>query len=46
LSEVTQVLSDKHIRSVIPASIVPPIANEDADKVPLEHAFDALAASI
>ncbi|GKB09302.1 hypothetical protein Tco_0837614 [Tanacetum coccineum] len=46
LSKVTQVLPDKHIRSVIPASAVPPIAYEDAGQVPLEHASDALAASI
>nr|GEZ27049.1 hypothetical protein [Tanacetum cinerariifolium] len=47
LSEVTQVLSDKHIRSVILASAVPPIINEDLlDLVPFEHASDALAASI
>ncbi|GJX01525.1 hypothetical protein Tco_0185438 [Tanacetum coccineum] len=31
LSEVTQVFPDKHIRSVIPASAIPPIANEDAE---------------
>ncbi|GJZ23537.1 hypothetical protein Tco_0560996 [Tanacetum coccineum] len=46
LSEVTQVLSDKHIHLVIPASTVPSIANEDADQVPSEHTSDALAASI
>ncbi|GJX01528.1 hypothetical protein Tco_0185441 [Tanacetum coccineum] len=46
LSEVTQVLPDKHIRSVIPASAIPPIANEDAGQVPLEHASYVLAASI
>ncbi|GJR07317.1 hypothetical protein Tco_0530301 [Tanacetum coccineum] len=46
LSEVTQVLSDKHIRSVILASAVPSIANEDADQVPFEHASNALAAII
>ncbi|GJX32151.1 hypothetical protein Tco_0242006 [Tanacetum coccineum] len=45
-SEVTQVLSEKHICSVILASAVPPIVNEDAGQVPLEHASDALAASI
>ncbi|GJX11134.1 hypothetical protein Tco_0200993 [Tanacetum coccineum] len=46
LSEVTQVLPDKHIRSVTSAAVSPPIANEDADQVPLEHASDDLAASI
>ncbi|GKB26175.1 hypothetical protein Tco_0865576 [Tanacetum coccineum] len=46
LFKVTQVLPDKHIHLVIPASAVPPIINEDADQVPFEHASDALAASI
>ncbi|GKG45889.1 hypothetical protein Tco_0498335 [Tanacetum coccineum] len=46
LSEVTQVLLDKHIRSVIPASAIPSIANEDADQVPFEHGSDAFVASI
>ncbi|GJW16330.1 hypothetical protein Tco_0020463 [Tanacetum coccineum] len=46
LSEVTQVFPDKHIRSVIPASIVPSIVNEDADQVLLEHTFGASTASI
>ncbi|GJR48812.1 hypothetical protein Tco_1316915 [Tanacetum coccineum] len=43
LFEVTQVLLDKHIRSVTSASVAPPIAHEDADQVPLEHASDDLA---
>ncbi|GJX16803.1 hypothetical protein Tco_0217635 [Tanacetum coccineum] len=46
LFEVTQVLPDKHIRSVLPASVVLPIVNEDADQVILEHPPDALAATI
>ncbi|GKC44866.1 hypothetical protein Tco_1062588, partial [Tanacetum coccineum] len=46
LSEVNQVLPDKHIRSIIPTFVVLPIANEDVDQVPLEHASDALAAII
>ncbi|GJR79917.1 hypothetical protein Tco_0150702 [Tanacetum coccineum] len=46
LFEVTQVLSNKHVRSFISASVVPPISNEDADQVPLEHATDAFTASI
>ncbi|GJW88614.1 hypothetical protein Tco_0163954 [Tanacetum coccineum] len=45
LFEVTQVLPDKHIRSVTSVRIAPPIANEDADQVPLEHASDDLATS-
>ncbi|GJQ97445.1 hypothetical protein Tco_0008584 [Tanacetum coccineum] len=46
LFEVTQVLPDKHIHSVIPASAVPSIVNEDADRVLLEHASNASTASI
>ncbi|GJU73915.1 hypothetical protein Tco_1265320 [Tanacetum coccineum] len=46
LSEVTQVLPDKHIRSVTSAPVAPPIASKDADQVPLEHASYDLAASI
>ncbi|GKB35122.1 hypothetical protein Tco_0880064 [Tanacetum coccineum] len=46
LPEVTQVLPDKHIRSVTSVPVAPPIANEDANQVPLEHAFDDSAASI
>ncbi|GKA37261.1 hypothetical protein Tco_0723826 [Tanacetum coccineum] len=46
LSEVTQVLPNKHIRSVIPASAVLSIVNEDADQVLLEHTSGASTASI
>ncbi|GJU63006.1 hypothetical protein Tco_1244841 [Tanacetum coccineum] len=46
LPEATQVLLDKHIRSVTSVPVAPPIANEDANQVPLEHAFDDSAASI
>ncbi|GKB80250.1 hypothetical protein Tco_0947145 [Tanacetum coccineum] len=46
LFEVTQVLPDKHIRSVLPASVVLPIVNKDADQVILKHPHDALATSI
>ncbi|GJR86008.1 gypsy type transposase [Tanacetum coccineum] len=46
LSEVTQVLPDMHIRSVTSVLVAPPIANENANQVPLEHASDDSAASI
>ncbi|GKB51282.1 hypothetical protein Tco_0902035, partial [Tanacetum coccineum] len=46
LFEVTQILSDKHIRSVTSTPVAPSIANEDVDQVPFEHASDDLAASI
>ncbi|GJU63003.1 hypothetical protein Tco_1244838 [Tanacetum coccineum] len=46
LPEVTQVLPDKHIRSVTSVPVALPIANEDANQVPLEHAYDDSAASI
>ncbi|GKB84219.1 hypothetical protein Tco_0956491 [Tanacetum coccineum] len=46
LYEVTQVLPDMHIRSVTSVLVAPPIANENANQVPLEHASDDLAASI
>nr|GEV07816.1 hypothetical protein [Tanacetum cinerariifolium] len=46
LSEVTQILSDKHIHLVTCAPIALSIANEDANQVPFEHASDDLAASI
>ncbi|GJZ64874.1 hypothetical protein Tco_0621570 [Tanacetum coccineum] len=46
LSEVTQVLPDMHIRSVTSVLVTPPIANEDANQVPLEHASDDSAAGI
>ncbi|GKB19146.1 hypothetical protein Tco_0853069, partial [Tanacetum coccineum] len=46
LSKVTQVLLDKHIRSVIPASAISSIVNEDADQVLIERASDASTASI
>ncbi|GJW75180.1 hypothetical protein Tco_0134550 [Tanacetum coccineum] len=42
---VTQVLPDKHIRSVTYVPVAPPIANEDANQVPLERASDDSAAS-
>ncbi|GKE10579.1 gypsy type transposase [Tanacetum coccineum] len=38
LPEVTQVLTDKHIRSVTSVPVAPLIGNEDANQVPLEHA--------
>ncbi|GJS51262.1 hypothetical protein Tco_0624624 [Tanacetum coccineum] len=46
LPDVTQVLPDKHIRSVTYVPVAPPIANEDANQVPLEHASDDSVASI
>ncbi|GJX71065.1 hypothetical protein Tco_0308236 [Tanacetum coccineum] len=46
LLEVTQVLPDKHIHSVTSIPVAPPIANEDVNQVPLEHASDDSAASI
>ncbi|GKE12840.1 hypothetical protein Tco_1416391, partial [Tanacetum coccineum] len=46
LSEVTQVLPDKHIHSITFMPVAPPIANEDANQVPLEHASDDSAVSI
>nr|GEU91895.1 transposase (putative), gypsy type [Tanacetum cinerariifolium] len=46
LPEVTQVLPDRHIRSVTSIPVAPPIANKDANQVPLEHASDDTAASI
>ncbi|GJV02827.1 hypothetical protein Tco_1336396 [Tanacetum coccineum] len=46
LSEMTQILPDKHIRPVTSAPVAPSIANDDADQVPLEHASDDLVASI
>ncbi|GJY70166.1 integrase, catalytic region, zinc finger, CCHC-type containing protein [Tanacetum coccineum] len=46
LFEVTQILPDKHIRSVTSAPVVPSITNEDVDQVSFEHASDVLAASI
>ncbi|GJT58932.1 hypothetical protein Tco_1002465 [Tanacetum coccineum] len=46
LSEMTQILPDKHIRPVTSAPVAPSIANEYADQVPLEHASDDLVASI
>nr|GFB61721.1 hypothetical protein [Tanacetum cinerariifolium] len=44
--EVTQVLPDKHIRSVTSVPVASPIANEDANQVPLDHASNDLVASI
>ncbi|GJR54917.1 hypothetical protein Tco_1405438 [Tanacetum coccineum] len=46
LPEVNQVLPDKHIRSVTSVPVAPPIANEDVNQVPLEHASDDSTASI
>nr|GEW21083.1 hypothetical protein [Tanacetum cinerariifolium] len=46
LPEVTQVLPDKHIHFVTSVPVAPPIANEDANQVPLEHASDDSIASI
>nr|GEU56883.1 hypothetical protein [Tanacetum cinerariifolium] len=44
--EVIQVLPDKHSRSPTSVPVAPPIANEDANQVLLEHASDDSAASI
>nr|GEX89533.1 hypothetical protein [Tanacetum cinerariifolium] len=46
LPEVTQVLPDKHIHLVTSIPVALPIANEDANQVPLEHASDDSIASI
>ncbi|GJT97489.1 hypothetical protein Tco_1093007 [Tanacetum coccineum] len=45
LFEVTQVLPDKHIRSVTPIYVAQPIANENADQVPFEHDVDDSASN-
>ncbi|GJX59457.1 hypothetical protein Tco_0290847, partial [Tanacetum coccineum] len=46
LSKVTQVLPDKHICLITSVPVDPPIANEDANQVPFEHASDDSTASI